>query len=162
VSLWPPGFLDRTLKAWRIGDPDGRYPIFDARGSVLVPGRWNDAQTPVIYASEHYSTALLEKLVHGSGQIPPGQHAVEITVPPGTSVETVTKDMLPDWAARDGAASRAFGANWVRECRSLVLIVPSVVAREDNNVVINPAHPDFGRIEVGRPRPVCWDHRLFD
>jgi len=33
--------LDRTLTAYRIGDPAGAYPIFDATGSRLFPGRWN-------------------------------------------------------------------------------------------------------------------------
>ena len=59
--------LDRVLKAYRIGDPDGRYPIYDATGSRLYPGRWNTPASPMLYTSEHYSTALLEKLVHGSG-----------------------------------------------------------------------------------------------
>lgn len=70
--------LDRTLTAFRIGDPAGAYPIFDAAGSTLAPGRWNKRGSPLIYASEHYSTALLEKLVRGSGRLPPNQHYVEI------------------------------------------------------------------------------------
>ena len=52
--------LDRVLTAYRIGDPDGSYPIFDATGSQLAPGRWNTAASPIIYASEHYATAMLE------------------------------------------------------------------------------------------------------
>ncbi|MBB4189252.1 RES domain-containing protein [Sinorhizobium terangae] len=57
--------LDRTLSAFRIGDPKGTYPIFDAAGSTIAPGRLNTLPSPIIYASEHYSTAVLEKLVHG-------------------------------------------------------------------------------------------------
>jgi len=53
--------LDRTVVAYRIGDPAGAYPIFDAAGSKLYPGRWNTPTSPLIYASEHYSTAMLEK-----------------------------------------------------------------------------------------------------
>ena len=63
--------LDRVLKSYRIGDPAGAYPIFDATGSTIFPGRWNTPGSPIIYSSEHYSTALLEKLVHGSGSLPP-------------------------------------------------------------------------------------------
>ncbi len=43
--------LDRVLKAYRIGDPNGVYPIFDAAGSRLFPGRWNTPASPMIYAS---------------------------------------------------------------------------------------------------------------
>ena len=86
--------LDRTLTAYRIGDPTGEYPIFDATGSTIHPGRWNGANTPVIYASEHYSTAMLEKLVHANGLMPPDQHFIEITLPRGLSYEVVTRDYL--------------------------------------------------------------------
>jgi RES domain-containing protein len=46
-----PQRLDRTLVCFRIGDPRGEFPIYDARGSTIFPGRWNDDNTPVIYAS---------------------------------------------------------------------------------------------------------------
>ncbi|WP_353843405.1 RES domain-containing protein, partial [Mesorhizobium sp.] len=48
--------LDRTLSSFRIGDPAGTYPIFDATGSTIAPGRWNTPGSPIIYTSEHYST----------------------------------------------------------------------------------------------------------
>lgn len=153
--------LDRTLSCFRIGDPNGEYPIVDATGSRFYPGRWNKADTPVIYASEHYSTAMLEKLVHGAGHLPPNQHYVKITLPHGTSYETVTKDILPGWDAPEPAGSRAYGAKWVRERRSLILLVPSFVARVERNVLINPAHEEFSRIETELAEPVWWDARLF-
>ncbi len=157
----PPQVTDKTLTAWRIGDPNGRYPIFDARGSVMFPGRWNDAETPVIYASENYSTAMLEKLVHNSGVVPPNQHVIQITLPRGISFEIVTKDTLPGWASEDAVQSSAFGAAWAQQKRSLVLIVPSVVARMERNIIINPAHSEFRLVEVGLPEPIWWDKRLF-
>lgn len=153
--------LDRTLGAWRIGDPNGIYPIYDATGSTIAPGRWNDAATPVIYTAEHYGAALLEKLVHGSGHLPPNQHAVRITIPAGTSYEIATKDALLGWDAMPPGPSVAFGAAWVRERRSAILLVPSVVAREERGVLINPAHPDAARIEHSLHEPVHWDRRLF-
>ncbi|RDD61503.1 RES family NAD+ phosphorylase [Ferruginivarius sediminum] len=154
--------LDRTLTCFRIGDPDGTYPIFSAAGSRLYPGRWNTVDTPVIYASENYATAMLEKLVHGAGRLPPNQHFVTITVPRGATYEVVSKDHLLGWNSPEASVSRDHGAAWVRECRSLVLLVPSFVARLERNVVINPAHPDFGEIETGLAEPVWWDRRLFE
>ena len=154
--------LDRTLTAYRIGDPDGAFPIFDAAGSRLFPGRWNLPETPVIYASEHYSTALLEKLVHAAiGKLPPNQHFIRITLPRGLSYEAVTTDSLPGWDDRSMTAARRFGAAWAKERRSAILLVPSIVARMERNIVINPAHPEFGSIETTLHEPVCWDERLF-
>ncbi|PSJ63251.1 RES family NAD+ phosphorylase [Kumtagia ephedrae] len=153
--------LDRTLTCFRIGDPNGAYPIFDATGSTIAPGRWNTAGSPVIYTSEHYSTALLEKLVHGSGRLPPNQHYVRITVPRGLSYEVFSPPVLPGWDSMPAVASKNFGEGWSLERRSLLLIVPSVVALLDNNILINPAHPEFAGLQTSLHEPVYWDRRLF-
>jgi len=156
-----PQVLDRVLKGYRIGDPDGAYPIFDATGSKLFPGRWNTAACPMIYTSEHYSTAMLEKLVHGSGQLPPNQHFVEITIPNGVPYEILDVARLPDWASAAATSSKDYGDRWQASRRSLLLIVPSVVARVEKNFLINPHHPAFREIETSLHQPVWWDDRLF-
>jgi RES domain-containing protein len=153
--------LDRTLAGYRIGDPDGAHRIFDAAGSRLYPGRWNTPASPVIYASEHYSTALLEKLVRGSGRLPPNQHYVQITIPAGASHEVVDVASMPGWDTFPPLVSKDFGEAWQRSKRSLLLLVPSIVARLDLNVIINPEHPEFPRVQVGLHLPVHWDRRLF-
>jgi len=86
-----------VLTAFRIGDPEGAFPIFDANGSKLFPGRWNTAEAPIIYASEHYSTAMLEKLAGSNGELPPNQHYIDITIPNGLSYEMLDPARLPDW-----------------------------------------------------------------
>lgn len=154
--------LTEPLIAWRIGDPDGRFPIFSGEGSVRCEGRWHRKGQEVIYASEHYGTAMLEKLAHYNGILPPNQHFITIDVPAGTGFDAVTKDSLPGWDDLGGTASRAFGAAWIDEARSAILFVPSVVSREESNVLINPGHPDAARIRPGREQPVRWDERLFD
>lgn len=157
----PPQKLDRVLRAFRIGDPDGKYPIYDAAGSKLFPGRWHSTGTPILYTSEHYSTALLEKLARGTGSLPPNQHFIEITIPNGTSYEVLTPHQLPGWDERSGNVSRAFGDRWYREKRSALLIVPSMVARMDRNILINVDHADARGIVHDLPTPVWWDQRLF-
>lgn len=156
-----PQRLDHTLVCYRIGDPNGEFPIYDARGSTITPGRWNDGDAPVIYAGEHYSTAMLEKLARGGGHLPPNQHFISITLPRGMSYEVVTRDRLPGWDALPPRVSRAFGTRWMSEARSAILLVPSYVARIERNVVINPTHPDAAGIEASLPEPVWWDERLF-
>lgn len=153
--------LDRVQKAYRIGDPAGAYPIFDATGSSLYPGRWNTAGSPVIYASTDYATAILEKLVHGSGSLPPNQHYIEIILSAGLSYETVNVTAFPGWDAQDPSVAQTYGEAWFRANRSLLLFVPSVVARVAENVLINPTHPEFRLVSHGRHIPVPWDDRLF-
>lgn len=149
------------VTCYRVGDPSGKHPIFDAEGSRLFPGRWNTTRAPVIYASEHYSTAMLEKLVHANGLLPPNQHFITITLSVGLSYEVVTKDHLPGWDTLTPTVSSAFGEKWFEEKRTLLLFVPSYVARRERNVIINPAHPEFGSAQCSMPEPVWWDDRLF-
>ncbi len=61
----------------------------------------------------------------------------------------------------DLRAARAFGDAWIQQRRTAVLVVPSVVARREGKVLINPQHPDFTRIVAGMPEAVVWDARLF-
>jgi RES domain-containing protein len=57
--------------------------------------------------------------------------------------------------------NKEFGELWCLEKRSLVLIVPSVVARPDRNFLINSAHCEFRHIVTSRQEPVFWDRQLF-
>lgn len=153
--------LDRVLTAFRIGDPDGAYPIFDATGSRLSPGRWNTTDSPMIYASEHYSTAMLEILVNTGRRLPANQHFIQITIPTGISYELLNPAHLPGWDEAKPGVSRAYGEAWQTSRRSLLLLVPSIVARMELNVLINPEHGEFPRITHSLHQPVWWDRRLF-
>ncbi|MYB20139.1 MAG: RES domain-containing protein [Holophagales bacterium] len=151
------------MRAYRMGDVDGRFPVWSADGARRASGRWHERGAEVIYASRNYSTAMLEMLVNWPAHVPPNQHFVEVVIPAGTSYEVVTADVLPGWERPDLAASQRFGGDWYLERRSVLLFVPSVVARVESNVVINTRHPDYKglEIEVGLETPVWWDQRLF-
>jgi RES domain-containing protein len=152
--------LSEPWRVYRIGDPDGGYPIYSGTGARLFPGRWNAQGQGMIYTSRHYSTAVLEKLIY-TGEMPPNQHYLEIEIPAGVSYEVLTPEVLPDWNSSNSQASRAFGAAWFEQKRSAILIVPSAVAPLERNVLINPDHPDSSRIRPGLETPVYWDERLF-
>ena len=150
----------RPLRAYRIAD--GRRPILDGAGAAVHGGRWNSPGRRVIYASETYAGAVLEKLVHTNiGRIPKNQRYVEIVVPKNVMVEEVVPREVPGWEAADQLASRAYGDRWYDSRRTAVLLVPSVVTLVERNVLINQDHPAFRRIRAGKPKPVAWDERLF-
>lgn len=152
---------DRVLFAYRIGDPAGKYPIYDAEGSRLFPGRWNTYDAPVIYTSEHYSTAMLEKLVHANSILPANQHHIKITISNGISYETFQTAAHPGWDGKNEDICKAFGAAWCKAAQSALLIVPSLPARMERNFIINPDHPDAAGITHELPEPVWWDERLY-
>jgi RES domain-containing protein len=151
----------QTWQAWRIAD--GRFDPFSPVGASLVGGRWNSPGLGVIYASRSYAGAMLECLAHaGIGRVPRTHVAVEIAIAEALAVERHDESSLPaGWDHADLRVARAFGDAWIRELRTAVLVVPSVVARREGNVLINPQHPDFSGIFAGALEPVVWDARLF-
>lgn len=152
---------DRVLTCYRISDPAGAFPIYDAEGARLYPGRWNTPSSPIIYTSEHYSTAMLEKLVHSNLVLPANQHFIAITISNGISYEVFPTAAYPGWDSRDEAICKTYGQDWYDEKRSALLIVPSLPARIERNFLINPQHPDAARITHVLPEPVWWDERLY-
>ncbi|MGI9091756.1 MAG: RES family NAD+ phosphorylase [Gemmatimonadaceae bacterium] len=140
-----------------------RHPIYDATGSMLHGGRWSSAGRALIYASEHYATAILEKLVHaGRLQLPGPHHAAVIVIPDDLPTEQFDPARHPRWNTSDSIVARRFGDAWVGEARTSVLLVPSIPGQPAEwNYVINLAHPDATRIRVLQPFDVIWDGRLF-
>jgi RES domain-containing protein len=151
----------QAWRAWRIAD--GRFDPFSPAGASLLGGRWNSPGLGVIYASRAYAGAMLECLAHaGIGRVPRTHVAVEIAIAASVTVERHDESSLPvGWDHADLRVARAFGEAWIRELRTAVLVVPSVVARREGNVLINPRHPDFSGIVAVAPEPVVWDARLF-
>ena len=106
---------------------------------------------------------MLECLAHaGIGRIPKTLVALEISIPGDVSVEHHDEGSVPaGWDHRNLHQARAFGDEWFSARRSAVLVVPSVVARREGNVLLNPLHSDVKRIVPGMSEPVVWDARLF-
>lgn len=148
-------------QAFRIAD--GRFEVFSAFGASLVGGRWNSPGSPVIYASRTFAGAMLECLAHaGIGRIPRTHVSIEIGIAASVSTESHDEGSLPrGWDQADLRVARAFGNEWIASRRSAILVVPSVVARKERNVPVNPRHADFERVTAGPPEPVIWDVRLF-
>ena len=140
-----------------------RYPVYDGSGAALEGARWNSPGRTLIYASEHYATAILEKVVHaGRTQLPGAHHAAEIGIPDDLRIERFDPSRVPGWDTEDSASARAYGADWHAAARTAVLVVPSLPGQPiERNFIINPAHPDAARIRVMPSFDVVWDGRLF-
>ena len=137
---------------------------FDGEGAYRYGGRWSSAGTRVSYASEHQSLAMLEYFVHLDKDDPPDDLVLAIAeIPAGVSRARLEPTHLPShW--RDPAAPSElarFGDEFAREARHCLLFVPSALAPSENNVLINPAHPDSKRIKLLDAEPLHYDPRLF-
>ena len=124
------------IVAWRTVRPAYADAAFSGDGARLYGGRWNRVGTPVVLLA--------------SATFDPDD------------VEDVPPDRLPDdWAHHPASESTAaFGTEWAESGRSIVLRVPSVVLPAESNYVLNPRHPDIGRVTFGAPVPLALDPRL--
>jgi RES domain-containing protein len=150
------------MRLWRIGNRF--HPVWSSDGARLKGGRWNQRGSPAAYTAESFALAVLEVLVHaGIGRVPVTARYVTADVPDDVPVDRVVAEELPGWDLQPPGGSVHFGERWLRERKGLVLLVPSVVTRGlDSNALLNPMHPDFGRIVVSEEQPVQWDGRLFE
>ncbi|MFM9966024.1 MAG: RES family NAD+ phosphorylase [Planctomycetaceae bacterium] len=142
------------LLAWRVFQARYRKTAFSGEGARLYGGRWNSVGTAVVYASASFDVALEETLKHALMLTKDFLRAkIEFE---DSLVITLEAATLPqDWA--DEPPSRTtqwIGDNWVRQRLSAILEVPSVVAKESLNYLINPAHPDFSKIKIHRSEPI--------
>jgi RES domain-containing protein len=149
------------MLGWRVAKK--RYPAYDGTGAMRAGARWNSPGRPCIYAADTYVGAILEILAHAfrPRTLPGPHHAVRIDVP-DSLLEIVEPADVTAWDERDSPAALEFGDRWLREQRSAVLVVPAVPARPIARLlVINPLHPEAGRVEVSKPFDVPWDERLL-
>ena len=148
-------------RAWRIVREDHRSAAFDGEGAWLFGGRWNSRGTRMVYTSITLSLAALETLVHLNPPVAFKYVAIPIEFDEAL-VETVAAMDLPaDWNEEPPPPSTAeIGDRWVRESRSAVLKLPSVIISAELNYLLNPGHSDFKRIRIGKPMPFSFDPRL--
>jgi membrane protein YdbS with pleckstrin-like domain/RES domain-containing protein len=128
-----------------------------------APGRWSEAGTRLIYASESRSLATLEHAVHvEDAATETDLVAAEALLPDDVAVERVSPEALPPgWDAPEHLPElRRLGTDWVASGRTAVLRVPSAVVLGDWNILVNPAHPDAARLAVQALEPFRLDPRL--
>jgi RES domain-containing protein len=151
-----------SLTAWRIVETKHKGKAFTGDGARLYGGRWNSKGVAMVYTAGSLALASIEIVVNL-----PSPKLLEafIRIPvrfASDLVEQLPDSGLPrDWQSRPiSPTTRAIGDKWVEQQRSAVLKVPSVVVPEEFNYLINPAHPDFHKIDIGQPVVYHFDPRL--
>ncbi len=145
---------------WRIDKP-GRE-AFSGEGARRFGGRWNSPGVAVVYLSEHQSLAALEIFVHLQPLRPREKYLAYFVEWEEALMETLPpKKLPPDWrSSPPGPPTMQFGDQWVREERSVILAVPSVILPSESNFLLNPAHPKFRQLRRHKPVAFAFDERL--
>ena len=107
---------------------------------------------------------MLEYFVHLDVDDPPGDLVLAVAeVPDDLARERVETSNLPaHW--RESAAPpelARLGDEFAQRGENCFLLVPSVLAPNENNWLINPAHTDYKRIVVREVEPLSYDPRMF-
>lgn len=147
--------------AWRLVKESHADKAFDGEGAARFGGRWNSPRVPIVYASATLSLAALETLVHLIQPTSFGYLAFRIEFDERLLERVPISTLLPDWNVEPpGPASMAVGDDWVGQARTAVLAVPSTIVPNESNFLLNPAHPDFGKISIAKPEFFAFDPRL--
>ena len=148
-----------TLTAYRLSLRRYADRAFAGDGARRVGGRWNPPGLPAVYTSATLSLAAMELLVHLSGpQDAPDLVFFRIEF----EAKLLVEPRLPkQWRKLSLQGSRALGREWLVGTASPVLQVPSFVVPTESNFVVNPLHPDFRRIKIGKAEQFALDARLF-
>jgi RES domain-containing protein len=152
-----------VLTAWRIVKKQHAARAFDGEGARLFGGRWNSPGMPAVYVAATRALAVLEMAVHLDRAMLLASFALVPCRFDKRLVRKIDRDALPDGWRREPAPPNlaAIGDRWIIERRSAVLAVPSAVIEEETNFLLNPNHPDFAAIEIGRPERFEFDRRLI-
>ena len=151
------------MRVYRISRPEYVATALLGNGAALAPGRWNSRGVRLAYTASSVSLAMLEILVHVNREdVPDGRRMLAYEIPDAALAELPPNRWPRGWDKLPYSdAVRRVGDGFVRDGRQLALRVPSAVARGEFNVLVNPAHPQFGQIRLLADDPVALDPRLF-
>ena len=149
-------------EAWRIVKEKHAASAFSGEGAAKTGGRWNSRGVPVVYASATKALAALETLVHLNPLVPFKYVVFRLQFDEALIEKVPLNRLTADWRVEPPPQStKAVGDDWVRDKRSAVLALPSVIIPGELNYLLNPAHPAFKRITIGKPEKFALDSRLL-
>ena len=150
------------MRVWRIAT--AAHTAFDGEGARRYGSRWTSRGVRAAFASATLSLAALERFVHVDPELEPDDLvAIAVDIEARVAIHAVEAADLPaDWRSYPAPATlAAIGDRWVRESRTAVLSVPSVVMPDERNFVLNPRHSDFARFVIRAAQPFSFDPGMW-
>src|SRR5258708_3081313 len=107
---------------------------------------------------------MLEYFVHLDPEDAPDDLVLATAdIPDSLSRQTIEAKNLPvNWRETPAPSELAqIGDEFVKKAEKCLLLVPSALAVNENNWLINPGHPEFKRIALHPTEPLRCDARMF-
>jgi RES domain-containing protein len=151
-----------TISAWRITKQKHAKSAFSGEGARIYGGRWNSPGTAMIYTAQSQALAVLEMLIHlDSPELLKRYSLFEVEMDLLYVAELDLSNLPRNWRANPTPAGvRALGDDWVASRRSVALRVPSALVPAESTFLLNPQHPDFSKLCIGKAVPFQFDPRL--
>lgn len=156
-----------TVALWRIATEAPEYKAVDATGTGarLSGGRWNHKGIAVVYAAPSIALVALETIIHLSAPaLPFNRYLIRIDVPDEVwrRRQDIDNENAPaGWDAEPvGLTSLEYGDAWIKSMSSALMCAPSVVIPMEQNVLINPCHPEASQLIFTNTGKFLFDRRI--
>lgn len=150
------------ITAWRIVSANFKDKAYTGDGARIYGGRWNSKGVAVVYTADSLALASIEMIVNlPAPRLLQKYVRISARISLDLVLDLAGADWPEDWNSRPiSPSTQAIGDQWIKEQKSAVLRVPSIVVPDEYNYLLNPTHPDFAKIEIGKPMAYFFDPRL--
>jgi RES domain-containing protein len=144
---------------WRISN----YIDLGGWGGRKFSSRWTSLGRRVVYFAESPTAALVETLVHlevDSEDTPDFYTLLKISITDGIIIQPLDPPAGTEWK-QDLALTRRMGDAWLTSMETALARVPSAIAPQTWNYLLNPEHPEAKQVVVSEVIKEQFDNRLF-
>lgn len=137
--------------------------MLSGRAGYLAGARWHSKGRAIVYTATSLSLATLEIAVNlKQPRYIPAYRMLEVEVPDSEVIQLAPENLPAGWDIKNDVPrlARAIGDRWLKERVSLAMRVPSAVIESEWNVLLNPLHAEFARLEYGEPMAFPFDPRI--
>jgi len=130
-------------------------------GARLHGGRWNRIGVPVLYTSTMLPLALLELIVNFTGKnaFKLNYSYLKMEVPDKLIVD-ISQEIDVEGDRNDYPKLNKIAEGHFFEGNVLAIKVPSFVLPQEHNLIINPMHQNFGKVQILMKDEIRLDQRL--
>ncbi|WP_378187276.1 RES family NAD+ phosphorylase [Aquimarina sp. W85] len=132
-------------------------------GAKTVGGRWNAKGIAILYTSTSAALSILEVLAHLPVAFFPEDMAIATIEVPDKYIGSFSKETLPKhWdKIPPPIENHDFTMDWINQQKFVGFKVPSIIIPKEQNLLINPNHPNFKSVKIVEIEPFNFDSRLL-
>ena len=135
------------------------------KGAEFFGGRWNPVGIPALYTSENRALCALEILAHTPREYLPPKYIIQSILIPKPLVKDLAslniKNLPKNWdSIQHFKDTEELGEEYFNK-NCLGLIVPSVIIKQEKNIVLNPLHTEYDEIKIVDEIDFYINERLF-